>query len=137
MIQLENSVAIPQSNHSIRVPGIYCLGGGDWPEDVYGGLSHVSGKSWKAPLTRILVQIADAPGHGNWPRFKDLLMKLKCETKIYSYLFLETRRTSSLSGMINAFKVRSLSFYTIFFTCLTYKFSSFTKGGLKIALTNA
>ena len=88
-------------------------GGGDWPEDVAGGLAKASTMNWKAPLTRILVHIADAPGHGdfvtrNSPARREaqaLLEKLRCETNIFAYIFMKTNENRGLNDMLNAFRV--------------------------------
>ena len=71
-------------------------GGGDRPENVFGGMEHVKSQSWRAPLTRILVHIADAPDHGDFRnrgssprrRANSLLRHLKCNTRVYTYLFI-------------------------------------------------
>ena len=89
-------------------------GGGDRPENVFGGMEHVKSQSWRAPLTRILVHIADAPDHGDFRnrgssprrRANSLLRHLKCSTNVYTYLFIKTHCCfSDLNRMIQAFKV--------------------------------
>ena len=92
-------------------------GGGDWPEDVAGGLAKASTMNWKAPLTRILVHIADAPGHGDFVttnslarrEAQGLLEKLKCESNIFAYIFMKTNDNMHLKNMIDAFRVSGFS----------------------------
>ena len=92
---------------------VFRSGGGDTPEDVAGGLEKVSSMGWQAPLTRVMVHIADAPGHGdfvtaNSPARKEargLLNKLKCETNIFKYIFIKTNENAGLNNMVDAFKV--------------------------------
>ncbi|KAG2374827.1 hypothetical protein C9374_010404 [Naegleria lovaniensis] len=43
---------------------VQCFGGGDYPEDVDGGLEQVLKNMEWASFTRVLIHIADAPGHG-------------------------------------------------------------------------
>jgi hypothetical protein len=99
------------------VSNVRASGGGDWPENVFGAMEQVMTRfEWEAPLTRILVHIADAPHRGNFrstrgeqntrKRAKILLDKLKCTTNIYSYLFVKTRSYSwgGLDHMLDAFK---------------------------------
>jgi hypothetical protein len=47
------------------VAGISAQGGGDTPEDVFGGLEKVLSLNWKHE-TRSLIHFADAPGHGRF-----------------------------------------------------------------------
>jgi len=95
---------------------VRATGGGDAPEDVPGGIRKVMASNWEAPLTRILIHIADAPGHhaNNWvvrgDTFREneaqgLLEELKCTTGVYSYLFLKPEeRVSGLEHMLQYFK---------------------------------
>ena len=47
------------------INGQSASGGGDFPEDVAGGFNKVSELSLRADATKLLVHIADAPGHTN------------------------------------------------------------------------
>ena len=89
------------------------------PRMFFGGMEHVKSQSWRAPLTRILVHIADAPDHGDFRnrgssprrRANSLLRHLKCSTNVYTYLFIKTHCCfSDLNWMIQAFKVNFVSF---------------------------
>ena len=90
-------------------------GGGDKPEDVFGGLEKVLTVDWKAPLTRMVIHIADAPGHGDFEtpnslarkEAEILLKKLKCDLNIFKYIFVKTNEDKSLNQMVDAFKVSS------------------------------
>ena len=45
------------------INSVTASGGGDFPEDVAGGLWQAYGRSWRATGTKILVHVADAPAH--------------------------------------------------------------------------
>ena len=68
---------------------------------------------WEAPLTRMVIHIADAPGHGDFEtpnslarkEAEILLKKLKCDINVFKYIFVKTNEKKSLNLMVDAFKV--------------------------------
>ncbi|KAM9985766.1 hypothetical protein ACTFIZ_012401 [Dictyostelium cf. discoideum] len=53
------------------VSEIRAQGGGDGPEDVFGGMDLINSMKWRPNSTRVVIHIADAPCHGteyhSWP----------------------------------------------------------------------
>ena len=75
---------------------IFSAGGaGPLPEDVIGGMRKVLEQNWNAPLTRLLVHIADASDQF-WSDHRTegkriihkLLKQMRCQTKIFNYIFV-------------------------------------------------
>ena len=83
---------------------VTAAGGGDGPEDVFGGLEKVLSLNWTAPSTRIVMHIADAPCHGS--RFhsmgddypsgdpsgltaEDLLPRLQQDANVFTFMFFK------------------------------------------------
>ncbi|KAF2075601.1 hypothetical protein CYY_003106 [Polysphondylium violaceum] len=47
------------------VSKITAMGGGDGPEDVFGGMNLMKSMNWRPESTRVVIHIADAPCHGS------------------------------------------------------------------------
>ena len=69
---------------------------------------------WQASVTRVIVHIADAPGHGDWvtpnsparKQTEEQFNLLKCEFGVSKYLFIQTNSVNGLPEMVQAFQVR-------------------------------
>ena len=99
------------------VGSVSANGGGDGPEDIFGGFQKVLSLTWTAPTTRVVMHIADAPCHGS--RFhsmhddypagdphgytaEDLLPKLQKQANIFTFMFFKLNE--HVNQMISEFQ---------------------------------